>query len=169
LEDCRTAGRGRGLRLRTPAIFERPKILSRQTADHIIAAMDTHGYYYMNTLHGVTVTSPEFDPWYVLAVMNSEIIRCWYAWRFAETGRSFAQVKIANLRQLPVPCPDPEIRNQVAQLAAAASRECQNGKNADRLLETVNDMLYNHCSLDAHIIDTMKLFARKLNKPKTGR
>ena len=169
LETCRTAGRGRGLRLRTPEIFERPKILSRQTADHIIAAMDTQGYYYMNTLHGITVINSAFDPWYVLAVMNSELIRCWYAWRFAETGRSFAQVKIANLKLLPVPSLELSLQMQIAQLSFDASRARQEGQCSALLLENINDILYNHCGLDTEMINAMRNFAEKIDQPKIRR
>ena len=160
LENARTVGRGRGLRLRNPAIFERPKILSRQTADHIIAAMDTQGYYYMNTLHGITITDPNFDPWYVLAVMNSEIIRCWYAWQFAETGRSFAQVKIANLKQLPVLCLEPAERGNIARFAQGMGlNQCEQPLLSQ---QTIDAILYRHSGLDDQSVQTMKHFAEKL-------
>ena len=56
LMDLEIMRRGKGVRpglwMRTPSIFERPKILTRQTADEIIAAYDDENYYYANTLHG---------------------------------------------------------------------------------------------------------------------
>lgn len=159
LESERTAGRGRGLRMRNPAIFEHAKILSRQTADHIIAAMDTKGFYYMNTLHGTTVFDPDFDPWYVLALMNSEIIRCWYAWRFAETGRSFAQVKIANLRQMPVLILQPEVRRQIAQLAVTISDNPHEESVLSQM--TIDAILYFHSGLDEKAIEVMKQFLKQ--------
>lgn len=158
LEASRTRGRGRGLRLRSPAVFEHPKILSRQTADHIIAAMDEQGYYYMNTLHGTTVTDPAFDPWYVLAVMNSALIRCWYAWRFAETGRSFAQVKIASLRKLPVLRLKPDQQEQLAALARQAAAAYQSDKDCRFLLNEIDDILYSYSSLDQQAVQIMREF-----------
>lgn len=166
LESERTQGKGRGLRLRTPAIFERPKILTRQTADHIIAAMDSKGLYYMNTLHGTYVTNSAFDPWYVLAVMNSTLIRCWYAWRFAETGRSFAQVKIANLKTLPIPLISDDTCSQIAQLAHAASDSRKMGNDITLIQRTIDELLYRHCRFDQDLIqiamDTGQSGDRKL-------
>jgi hypothetical protein len=166
LENSRTQGRGRGLRLRSPAIFERPKILSRQTADHIIAAIDEQGYYYMNTLHGTAITDSGFDPWYVLAVMNSALIRCWYAWRFAETGRSFAQVKIANLKALPVLLLESEQKQKIAQLARQVASARKQGQDYRFLLPEIDDILYNYSRLDKQTVQIMRNFAdRSTAKP----
>ncbi|GMO29301.1 MAG: hypothetical protein Ta2B_10270 [Termitinemataceae bacterium] len=63
-------GKPIGLRLREPAIFERNKILTRQTADEIIACLDTDNYYYANTLHGTTITDTNYLPKYVLAIFK---------------------------------------------------------------------------------------------------
>lgn len=169
IENSRTVGRGRGLRLRTPAIFENPKILSRQTSDHIIAAMDVCGYYYMNTLHGTTITDSAFDPWYVLAVMNSTLIRCWYAWRFAETGRSFAQVKITNLRTLPILQLDIDARAQIAELAQEASsvKGLRQDNTSWRL--KIDEALFHHSKLEPEVIRTMKEFADKTGKQQARR
>lgn len=102
LENERTRGKGRGLRLREPSVFERSKILTRQTADRIIAAYDTENMYYMNTLHGTHVIDDGFDELYVLAVMNSNIINFYYTRYNYEVGKAFAQVKIENLNNLPI-------------------------------------------------------------------
>jgi adenine-specific DNA methylase len=91
-----------GLWLRDPEIFERPKILTRQTADEIIAAYDTKNYYYSNTLHGTTITDTEYDPLYVLALLNSRLMTWYYRRTTAEEGKVFAQIKIALLRLLPI-------------------------------------------------------------------
>ena len=91
-----------GLRLRKKEIFERTKILTRQTADKIIAAYDTDNFYYSNTLHGTFVTDSNFDPYYVLAILNSKLTNWYYQNTTAEGGKVFAQVKIAILKKLPI-------------------------------------------------------------------
>jgi adenine-specific DNA-methyltransferase len=94
---------GNGLRLRNPSVFERQKILTRQTADCIIAAFDTANYYYANTLHGTAITDPGYNPLFVLAVLNSKITTWFYRSNTDEEGKVFAQIKIELLRKLPVP------------------------------------------------------------------
>ena len=43
------ANKGLGIRLRVSSIFETPNILTRKTADRIIAAYDSEGYYFEQT------------------------------------------------------------------------------------------------------------------------
>lgn len=93
---------GGGLRLRTKDIFEREKILTRQTADKIIGTIDTDNYYYSNTLHGTTIIDNNYDIKFILALLNSKVLNYYYKATTAEGGKVFAQVKIEILRQLPI-------------------------------------------------------------------
>ena len=103
LEAARTGNRLPGLRMRTPDIFERPKILSRQTADRIVAACDSAGkYYYANTLHGTVPHPGTYSLHFLAAVMNSAVVERWYRLVASESGKPFPQVKIAILKRLPV-------------------------------------------------------------------
>ena len=103
LENARLGGRLPGLRMRTPGIFERPKVLSRQTADRIVAACDSAGrYYYANTLHGTAPRPGTYSLHFLAAVMNSAAVERWYRIVASESGKPFPQVKIAILKRLPV-------------------------------------------------------------------
>ena len=103
LEAARRGNRAPGLRMRTPDIFERPKILSRQTADRIVAACDPVGrYYYANTLHGTAPRPRTYSLHFLAAVMNSAVVDRWYRIVASESGKPFPQVKIAILKRLPV-------------------------------------------------------------------
>lgn len=93
---------GGGLRLRKKEIFERPKILTRQTSDRIIATIDYNNYYYSNTLHGTSILDSVYDLKYLLAILNSKVIDFYYKTTTAEGGKVFAQIKIELLRQLPI-------------------------------------------------------------------
>ena len=103
LEAARTGNRLPGLRMRTPDVFERPKILTRQTADRIVAACDSAGkYYYANTLHGTAPRPGTYSLHFLAAVMNSATVDRWYRLVASESGKPFPQVKIAILKRLPV-------------------------------------------------------------------
>jgi len=103
LEQRRRGKRAPGLRLRTPDVFERPKILSRQTADRIVAACDSAGrYYYANTLHGTAPNPGTVSLHFLAVVMNSAVVDRWYRIVASESGKPFPQVKIAILKRLPV-------------------------------------------------------------------
>ena len=103
LEEARRGTRANGLRMRTPEVFERPKILTRQTADRIVAACDPAGrYYYANTLHGTAPRPGTFSLHFLAVVMNSAVVDRWYRIVASESGKPFPQVKIAILKRLPV-------------------------------------------------------------------
>lgn len=105
---------GNGLRLRSPELFTRPKILSRQTADRIIAAFDRHGEYcYANTLHGIFPRTDGIDGEYLTLYLNSDHARDAYRALSGETGRVFAQIKIAILKRLPVVLPPPAVQRRI--------------------------------------------------------
>lgn len=82
--------------------FWTTKILTRQTADEIIGSYDTQNYYYSNTLHGTGITNDNYDPLYVLGLLNSKLITWYYRSTTAEEGKVFAQIKIILLRLLPI-------------------------------------------------------------------
>ena len=104
-----------GLWMRTPEIFERDKILTRQTADEIIAAYDCDNYYYANTLHGTTIIDDNYNPRYVLAVLNSKITTWFYRTTTAEGGKVFAQIKIGILGLLPIPKLLPKEQEEIVE------------------------------------------------------
>ena len=93
---------GNGLRMRVPEIFERKKILTRQTSDRIIGTIDKDHYYYSNTLHGTTITNNCYKIEFVLAILNSNLMKFYYKSTTAEDGKVFAQIKIELIRKLPI-------------------------------------------------------------------
>lgn len=133
LEEARRGNRANGLRMRTPDVFERPKILSRQTADRIVAACDPAGrYYYANTLHGVAPRPGTCSLHFLAVVMNSAVVDRWYRIVASESGKPFPQVKIAILKRLPV------CRATRAEQCAVLRAYRNGGQSAaDRLLESL--------------------------------
>lgn len=131
LEAARLGGRLPGLRMRTPDVFEHPKILSRQTADRIVAACDSAGrYYYANTLHGTAPRPGTYSLHFLAAVMNSATVDRWYRLVASESGKPFPQVKIAILKRLPV-CR----ATRAEQCAVLLALRSGGQPSADRLIE----------------------------------
>jgi adenine-specific DNA-methyltransferase len=82
-----------------------PKIIYRQTANKIIAALDFDGQYLNKTVH-LIVPKPifwKFDLRYILALLNSKLFNYLYNYISQERkGRVFAQVKTIYIKQLPI-------------------------------------------------------------------
>jgi hypothetical protein len=89
--------------LRQELFFQETKILTRQTADHLIATLDQTGYYADNTLHTTQLhPESEISLLYLLALLNSRLLSAIYQIQTGEQGRLLAQVKLVFLRQLPI-------------------------------------------------------------------
>jgi len=88
---------------RRKAPFDDPiKIVIRQTADLIVANIDTNQFLSLKNVHNLRITNDSFTYYYLLGVLNSRLISWWYRRLIPEKGRAFAEVKVVNLKKLPV-------------------------------------------------------------------
>ena len=86
--------------------YDRPeKVISRQTANTLIATLDTDRYFPLNTVHSHFPKSEEspYSCKFLLGVLNSRLLRFYYQKKSEETGKVFPQVHISALRKLPLP------------------------------------------------------------------
>ncbi len=94
----------RGASFRDPRIFDAPKLVSRQTADTLVFALDESGVCALNSVHCTQARDGRRDTLlFLLGVLNSRLLRFYYRQRFQEVRGVFPQVHIAALRQLPIP------------------------------------------------------------------
>ena len=86
------------------AALNSAKILTRQTADRLIGTFDPGDYYVTNSIHTTIIKENihEFQLKYILALLNSKLLSFYYRKLFPEAGQVFSQVKLINLRQLPL-------------------------------------------------------------------
>lgn len=106
-----TDWRRRGTSLRRPELFEGPRLYSRQTSDRLVFAYADDDSLALNSVHVTQWTGDAVDARTELrrlaAVLNTPIVTEVYQALFAEDRRLFPQVKIRNLRALPIPWPAP--------------------------------------------------------------
>jgi methylase of polypeptide subunit release factors len=130
---------------REERIFTRiPKILTRQTADRLIAAWDEMGHYALNTLHITIPHRDTFDLKCLLALYNSKLLNYYYRLLFPDTERVFPQVKTVNVEKLPLPRMngDAELLCELAdKLINPAGRD--NGKiSREKVLAEIDSIVY---------------------------
>ena len=77
------------------------KIIIRQTGDKLIATIDELGIYCMDTVH--TIYQSLYNIKFLLGFINSKFLNYYHNCMIPEFGKAFAEVKIANLKQLPIP------------------------------------------------------------------
>jgi adenine-specific DNA-methyltransferase len=92
-------------RPRYESLFAAPKIMIRQTGDHVVAAIDRDtGFYCIDSVN-VALVKREFHDRleYLVGILNSAVVDFYYREISQEAGRALAQVKPQRLRALPVP------------------------------------------------------------------
>jgi adenine-specific DNA-methyltransferase len=91
--------------IKRASFLDHEKIVTRQTADTIIGTIDFDGYYVKNSVHSTIINTAyknEINMYYVLSILNSNLISWYYQKESLEHGRLFPQVKINRLRKLPL-------------------------------------------------------------------
>ncbi|MCJ7509022.1 MAG: Eco57I restriction-modification methylase domain-containing protein [candidate division Zixibacteria bacterium] len=94
--------------------FASKKIVIRQTADTLIATIDTNRYINLNNVHNLVLNVENFSLEFILSLLNSEFLSFVHRVFVPEFGRVFAEVKIVNLEKLPI-----------RQISFVTSRECR--------------------------------------------
>lgn len=111
------------VRLNTDVYSTVPKILFRQTADRIIAAIDYTGIWFGRSIIAILKDAEsDYEIEYFLGLLNSSYLNWRYEQLVRESGRAFAQVKIAKVKQLPIRTIDFSASNE-RQLHDAIIRE----------------------------------------------
>ena len=114
------------------------KIISRQTSDRIIASLDTEQYFTLDSTHTIHLITDKISLKYLLGILNSNLIKFLYQHTINEVGRLFAQVKVVNLKPLPIKTINPqnkkekELHNQIVKLV-------EEMLNAVKILNEMNE------------------------------
>jgi len=81
---------------------ELEKIVVRQTSDRIIAHIDKSKFLSLKNVHNIKIINEKIEYKYLLTLLNSNLIDWWYHQLIPEVGRVFAEVKVVNLKKLPI-------------------------------------------------------------------
>ncbi|HJH25961.1 MAG TPA: hypothetical protein C5S37_04120 [Methanophagales archaeon] len=76
------------------------KIIIRQTGDRIVATIDPNSVFCMDTVHMIYETS--LNRKFLLGLLNSRFLDYYHCCLVPELGKAFAEIKIANLKKLPI-------------------------------------------------------------------
>ena len=125
------------------------KILSRQTGDSLIAAIDTSCMLTGRSLHTSVVRDIAYSPYYIIALMNSDVLTRVYRELTRETGRPQAQVKLSFLRKIPIRRINFTLNESEREKMLNKSIKSIN-ENPDNLPNAVKDSLEHHTEDIAH-------------------
>ena len=133
-------------------LLKEPKIVIRQTGDSLIAALDTRPYMSMDTTH--LIFDCIYDIKYILAIINSKLMNWYYQSVVSESNRTFAEVKIVNLKKLPIkksstPAPIIELVGKVLDAKAK-------NKDTRALEKQIDEHIYRVYNLSKEDIRTIE-------------
>lgn len=137
------------------------KIVTRQTADGIIATLDENQYFSTNSVH-TTRLRPEasVDIHYILGVLNSGLIRFFFQNQFKEKENAFPQVKVNKLRKIPIPRVSPQAESVISKLVACmlVEKAERPTSNIAAFLEDLIDACVMECYFADHMAERDLLF-----------
>ena len=137
------------------------KLVHRQTARRLIAALDKEQFYALNSCHLSLIEDDRLDIMYLLALYNSDILNFYYSTVFRDTEKVFPQVKTANIEKLPLKFGDPET---LADIVAKATKLHDNGLDSKAMKEVAEGIEEDLLSVYGLTEDQHKYMRGKLPK-----
>lgn len=92
------------------------KLLLRRTGDSLVATYDEDAFYHLDNIHSIVCKASETNLKYILAILNSKLMNCYYRLISLESGRVMAQLDIETIEQLPIKLSSKEEQMEVATL-----------------------------------------------------
>lgn len=104
-------------------LLAKSKILVRKTGSRIVAAMDESGYAPEQSLYGIILSSGEFMPSYILAILNSSLMEEYYRNFLVTNANSTPQMKKLDLDSIPIKKCSSERQAEVAEIVESLTKE----------------------------------------------
>ncbi|MFM5980446.1 MAG: Eco57I restriction-modification methylase domain-containing protein [Sphaerospermopsis kisseleviana] len=149
------------------------KIISRQTSDAIQASVDEQKFITSKSIHTTIVKDANYSAWYIICILNSKLLTYIYRCQTGEKGRTFAQVKLYDLRKLPIRkisfITPPEKRQEHLQNLIKLYEQYQISHHPNNLLMQIEHHLNQQPSEGDVIHDLLAYLAEQmieLNKQK---
>jgi hypothetical protein len=149
------------------------KIISRQTSDSIQVSVDYQQFITSKSIHTTIVKNANYSAWYIISILNSKLLTYIYRCQTGEKGRTFAQVKLYDLRLLPIRkisfTTPPEKRQEYLENTINLYQQYQINHNPDILFTQIDHHLNQHPSEADVIHDLLAYLAEQmieLNKQK---
>jgi len=83
-------------------LYTGEKILIRRVGNQLVASYDNEDYVTLNTIYISKIISGDFNPKYIVGLINSKAIKFWFKKVFVLTDKLFPYVRISQLEFLPL-------------------------------------------------------------------
>lgn len=134
-----------------------PKLIWRQTAQHLIVTVDERGLWFGRSVQAGVIRSSKryLDYKFLCGILNSTHMRFKYDRLVKEGGRVFPQVKWAKIRRLPIPDVAPDKQQPIIKIVdkIIAMKKHDRTANTTALEEEIDRLVYDLYGLDAVVVD----------------
>jgi hypothetical protein len=148
-----------------------PKLLTRQIGAYPAFAMDEDGHQCLNTLFMVNIRDEVIDPWYLLGVLNSTLMRAFWLNRYYDRRGTFPKIKGTYLKKLPIQTvdDDPEriaLANSIARLARQLSQAKAPGSSRAQLYQQLEQQVFAMYQVDEAGREYARSTLQTLGRPR---
>jgi type I restriction-modification system DNA methylase subunit len=147
------------------------KIVTRQTAHAITATLDTDMYFCLNSVHTTRIKDicrERFQLKYVLGILNSRLIGFLFEVRFKEKGKTFPQVKIAKLKQVPIKAVSFRVQEPISSLVDRMISISRELGQIEKPIDEAEQVIPTISIADSTFLSYVNL-QQQLGKPKIER
>jgi adenine-specific DNA-methyltransferase len=135
---------------RRKKLFDKPKIIIRQTANRIIAAYDDEKWYGLKSCLLVQLSdTSDIHYFYLLSLLNSSLMNFLYQDLVNEENRVFPEVKPIQLFKLPIKQITPEEQKPFIELVDKILEKKKSGEETSELENQIDAMVYKLYELSA--------------------
>lgn len=148
-----------------------PKLLTRQIGAYPAFAMDEDGHQCLNTLFMVNIRDEALDPWYLLGVLNSTLIRAYWLNRYYDRRGTFPKIKGTYLKKLPIQTVGeaPErmaLASSIARLARQLHQSEEAGSSQAELYQQLDHQVFEVYEIDETGREYARSTLKTLSRPR---
>jgi hypothetical protein len=164
LEQKRQGEKRTGLWMRDKKIFEREKILYRKVGKEVIATYGAKGIYYEQTIHSCHILKEKFKTKFVLAILNSNLIKFYYKNTNSQGGDIFPQVRISSVERLPIKDTSIIIQEKFATIVdyILFLKSSEFNKNENKLMPTYFEQIIDGMVYELYFPELLKKHNREI-------
>lgn len=137
---------------RNPVFFKSPKIVLRQTSSEIVATYIEDSFYFIDSVHSIIQKDSNFELKYILGIINSKLGNYMYKLIINESGRVFPQVRLSNLRKIPIKVVSKEKQSLLIKLVDNALTY----EDTNKFIKEIDDFVFDLYGIDdERLIDSI--------------
>lgn len=96
--------------------FENERVLIRETGSSIITLCLDYPLLCTRSLYSIKIPGNQIDYKYLTGVLNSLLIQYYYTTKFKSETELFPKIRIAQVKEIPIPCASSHIQNSIREL-----------------------------------------------------